>query len=285
LHLVREGHVRGWDDPRMPTLCGLRRRGYPAGAIRDFIDRAGVAKSPNVVDISLLEHCVRENLNKTALRVMGVLDPLKVVLTNYPQGLVEELDAVNNPEDPAAGSRKVPFSSVLYIDKEDFREVPPPKYFRLAPGKEVRLRYGYFIRCQEVVKDSAGNVIELRCTYDPETRGGYAPDGRKVQGTLHWVSAQHALDAEIRLYDRLFVKPDPDNVEEGKTYLDNVNPDAETVLRGCKVEPSLGSAAAGARFQFERQGYFCLDPDTQPGSLVFNRTVELRDTWAKIEKK
>jgi glutaminyl-tRNA synthetase len=283
--LVEKNHVRGWDDPRMPTLCGLRRRGYPAEAIRDFIDRAGVAKSPNVVDISLLEHCVRENLNKTALRVMGVLDPLKVVLTNYPQGMVEELDAVNNPEDPAAGSRKVPFSSVLYIEKEDFREVPPPKYFRLAPGKEVRLRYGYFIRCQEVVKDSAGNVIELRCTYDPETRGGYAPDGRKVQGTLHWVSAQHALDAEVRLYDRMFVKPDPDNVEEGKTYLDNVNPNAETVLRGCKVEPSLGSAAAGARFQFERQGYFCLDPDTQPGSLVFNRTVELRDTWAKIEKK
>jgi glutaminyl-tRNA synthetase len=283
--LVEKNHVRGWNDPRMPTLCGLRRRGYPAEAIRDFIDRAGVAKSPNVVDISLLEHCVRENLNKTALRVMGVLDPLKVVLTNYPQGQVEELEAVNNPEDPAAGSRKVPFSSVLYIEKEDFREVPPPKYFRLAPGKEVRLRYGYFIRCQEVVKDSAGNVIELRCTYDPETRGGYAPDGRKVQGTLHWVSALHALEAEIRLYDRLFVKPDPDNVEEGKTYLDYVNPNAETVLRGCKVEPSLDSAAVGTRFQFERQGYFCLDPDTRPDNLVFNRTVELRDTWAKIEKK
>ncbi len=283
--LVEKNHVRGWNDPRMPTLSGMRRRGYPSEAVRDFIDRAGVGKSPNVVDISLLEHCVRENLNRTALRVMGVLDPLKVVLTNYPQGQIEELDAVNNPEDPAAGSRKVPFSGVLYIEKEDFREVPPPKYFRLAPGKEVRLRYGYFIRCQEVVKDSAGNVVELRCTYDPETRGGYAPDGRKVQGTLHWVSAEHALDAEIRLYDHLFVKPDPENIEEGKTYLDYVNSNAETLLRGCKVEPSLGSAAVGTRFQFERQGYFCLDPDTKPGNLVFNRTVELRDTWAKIEKK
>jgi glutaminyl-tRNA synthetase len=283
--LVLQGHVRGWNDPRMPTLCGLRRRGYPAEAIRDFIDRVGVAKNESIADISLLEHCVRENLNKSALRVMGVLDPLKVVITNYPAGQVEELDAVNNPEDPAAGSRKVPFSRELYIEKEDFREVPPPKYFRLAPGKEVRLRYGYFIKCEEVVKDSAGNVVELRCSYDPATRGGYAPDGRKVQGTLHWVSAAHALEAEVRLYDRLFVKADPDNVEEGKTYLDYVNPNAETVLSGCKVEPSLGAAAVGARFQFERQGYFCLDPESQPGTLVFNRTVELRDTWAKIEKK
>jgi glutaminyl-tRNA synthetase len=283
--LVEKNHVRGWNDPRMPTLCGMRRRGYPAEAIRDFIDRAGVAKSPNIVEITLLEHCVRENLNKNALRVMGVLDPLKVVLTNYPAGQVEELDAVNNPEDPAAGSRKVPFCGELYIERDDFRETPPPKYFRLAPGKEVRLRYGYFIRCEEVVKDAEGNVVELRCTYDPETRGGYAPDGRKVQGTLHWVSARHALDAEVRLYDRLFVKPDPGNVEEGKTYLDYVNPNAETVLTRCKVEPSLGSATVGARFQFERLGYFCLDPDTHPGKLAFNRTVDLRDTWAKIEKK
>jgi glutaminyl-tRNA synthetase len=283
--LVTQGYVRGWNDPRMPTLSGLRRRGYTPEAIRDFIDRVGVAKNESVADISLLEHCVRENLNRSALRVMGVLDPLKVVITNYPEGQVEELDAVNNPEDPDAGSRRVPFSRDLYIEKEDFREVPPPKYFRLAPGKEVRLRYGYFIRCQDVVKDAGGNVIELRCTYDPTTRGGYAPDGRKVQGTLHWVSAAHALEAEVRLYDRLFVKPDPDNVEEGKTYLDYVNPNAEIVLRGCKVEPSLGSSPVGSRFQFERQGYFCLDPDTQPGTLVFNRTVELRDTWAKIEKK
>jgi len=283
--LVEKNHVRGWNDPRMPTLSGMRRRGYPAEAIRDFIDRAGVAKSPNVVDIQLLEHCVRENLNKSAARVMGVLDPLKVVITNYPPGLVEELEAVNNPEDAGAGTRKVPFSAELYIEKEDFREAPPPKFFRLAPGKEVRLRYGYFIKCQEVIKDGDGNIVELRCTYDPDTRGGYAPDGRKVQGTLHWVSAAHALDAEVRIYDRLFVKPDPENVEEGKTYLDYVNPNAETVLRGCKVEPSLAAAVVGARFQFERQGYFCLDPDTQPGTLVFNRTVELRDTWAKIEKK
>jgi glutaminyl-tRNA synthetase len=283
--LVTQGYVHGWDDPRMPTLCGLRRRGYPPEAIRDFIDRVGVAKNESVVDIALLEHCVRENLNKTAMRVMGVLDPLKVVITNYPAGQVEELDAVNNPEDPTAGFRKVPFSGVLYIEKDDFREVPPPKYFRLAPGKEVRLRYGYFIKCEEVVKDAQGNIVELRCTYDPATRGGYAPDGRKVQGTLHWVSARHALDAEVHLYDRLFVKSDPDNVEEGKTYLDYVNPNTENVLTGCKVEPSLGQATVGTRFQFERQGYFCLDPDTRPGMLIFNRTVELRDTWAKIEKK
>lgn len=282
--MVDEKFVRGWDDPRMPTLSGMRRRGYPAAAIRDFIDRVGVAKNESVVEISLLEHCVRENLNRTALRVMGVLDPLKVVLVNYPEGQVEELDAVNNPEDPEAGSRKVPFSRVLYIEKDDFREVPPPKYFRLAPGSEVRLRYGYFIKCVDVIKNEQGEVVELHCTYDPETRGGYAPDGRKVKGTLHWVSADHALDAEVRLYDRLFTRPDPMNAEEGKTYMDYLNPDAMQVLTGCKVEPSLANAQVGSHYQFERQGYFTLDPDTQPGKLVFNRTVELRDSWAKIEK-
>jgi len=238
-----------------------------------------------VADISLLEHCVRENLNRTALRVMGVLNPLKVVITNYPEGQVEQLEAVNNPEDPAAGTRTVPFSRELYIEQEDFREVPPPKYFRLAPGREVRLRYGYFIKCEEVVKDEQGNVVELRCTYDPATRGGYAPDGRKVQGTLHWVSAAQAVDAEVRMYNRLFLTSDPDNVPEGKTYLDNINPDSLKVLSGCKVEPSLANAASGTRFQFERQGYFSIDPDSQPGKPVFNLIVELRDTWNKIEGK
>ena len=283
--LVEKGYVKGWDDPRMPTLSGMRRRGYPVEAVRDFIDRVGVAKNESVADISLLEHCVRENLNRTALRVMGVLNPLKVVITNYPAGQVEQLEAVNNPEDPAAGTRTVPFSGELYIEQDDFREVPPPKYFRLAPGREVRLRYGYFIKCEEVVKDEQGNVVELRCTYDPATRGGYAPDGRKVQGTLHWVSAAQAVDAEVRMYNRLFLTSDPDNVEEGKTYLDNINPDSLKVLSGCKVEPSLANAAAGARFQFERQGYFSIDPDSQPGKPVFNLIVELRDSWTKIEGK
>lgn len=283
--LVEQGYVRSWNDPRMPTLSGMRRRGYPAEAIRDFIDRVGVAKNDAVADIALLEHCVRENLNRTALRVMGVLDPLKVVIDNYPEGQVEELEAVNNPEDPAAGTRKVPFSKVLYIERDDFRETPPPKYFRLAPGKEVRLRYGYFIKCVDVVKDENGQVIELHCTYDPETRGGYAPDGRKVQGTLHWVSAEHALDAEVRQYDRLFNRPDPMSVDEGQTFLNSLTPDSLKVLSGCKVEPSLADAPAGGRYQFERQGYFAVDPDTRPGALVFNRTVELRDTWAKVEQK
>jgi glutaminyl-tRNA synthetase len=282
--MVEKGYVQSWNDPRMPTLSGMRRRGYPSEAIRDFIDRVGVAKNESVADVSLLEHCVRENLNRTALRVMGVLQPLKVVLVNYPEGQTEELDAINNPEDPEAGTRKVPFSRVLYIEQEDFRENPPPKYFRLAPGREVRLRYGYFIRCVDVVKDEAGEVVELRCTYDPETRGGYAPDGRKVQGTLHWVSADHALDAEIRLYDRLFNRPDPMNVEEGENFTDNLHPESMKVLVGCKVEPSLADAKPGNRYQFERQGYFCVDIDSQPGALVFNRTVELRDTWTKIEK-
>jgi glutaminyl-tRNA synthetase len=282
--LVERGYVRGWDDPLMPTLSGMRRRGYPPEAIRDFIDRVGVAKNESVADISLLEHCVRDHLNRTAARVMGVLQPLKVVLLNYPEGQVEELEAINNPEDPAAGVRKIPFSRVLYIEQDDFRETPPPKYFRLAPGREVRLRYGYFIKCVEVIKDDRGKVVELHCTYDPETRGGYAPDGRKVQGTLHWVSADHALNAELRLYERLFTRPDPMNVEEGKTYFDNINPAASQVLTGCKVEPSLANAAIGSRFQFERQGYFCVDPDSGASSLVFNRTVELRDTWGKLEQ-
>lgn len=282
--LVTQGLVRGWDDPRMPTLSGMRRRGYPAEAIRNFIDRVGVAKNESVADISLLEYSVRDQLNRTAPRVMGVLNPLKVVIDNYPTDLVEELDAVNNPEDPSAGSRKVPFSRVLYIEQDDFREVPPPKYYRLAPGREVRLRYGYFIKCVDVVKDDQGAVVELHCMYDPETRGGYAPDGRKVQGTLHWVSAAHALDAEIRLYDRLFTRQDPLDAEEGKTYLDYINPDSVKIVTHAKVEPSLAEAGAGRQFQFERLGYFCVDLDSRPNALVFNRTVELRDTWTKIEQ-
>jgi len=282
--MVEKGVVRGWDDPRMPTLRGMRRRGYPPEAIRDFIDRIGVSKNESLVDVALLEHCVRDNLNKTALRVMGVLDPLKVVITNYPEGQVEYLEAVNNPEDPSAGTRQIPFSRELYIEREDFREVPPPKYYRLAPGREVRLRYGYFIKCEEVVKDEQGNVVELRCTYDPATRGGYAPDGRKVQGTLHWVSAAHAVDAEVRWYDRLFTHPTPDDVEEGKSFLDYLNPDSLKIITGCKVEPSLANAPVGARYQFERKGYFCVDPDSTPGKPVFNLTVELRDAWSKIEQ-
>ncbi len=262
----------------------MRRRGYPPEAIRDFIDRIGVSKNESLVDVALLEHCVRENLNKTALRVMGVLDPLKVVITNYPEGQVEYLEAVNNPEDPSAGTRQIPFSRELYIEREDFREDPPPKYYRLAPGREVRLRYGYFIKCEEVVKDEQGNVVELRCTYDPATRGGYAPDGRKVQGTLHWVSAAHAVDAEVRWYDRLFTHPTPDDVEEGKSFLDYLNPDSLKIITGCKVEPSLANAPVGGRYQFERKGYFCVDPDSAPGKPVFNLTVELRDTWSKIEQ-
>ena len=282
--MVTEGLVDGWNDPRMPTLSGMRRRGYPPEAIREFIDRVGVAKNESVADISLLEYCVREQLNRTAPRVMGILNPLKVVIDNYPEGLVEALDAVNNPEDPEAGTRKVPFSRVLYIEQDDFRETPPPKYYRLAPGREVRLRYGYFIKCVDVVKDDQGQVIELHCTYDPQTRGGYAPDGRKVQGTLHWVSAAHALDAEVRLYDRLFTRPDPMDAEEGKTFLDYVNPDSVEVIKGAKVEPSLAGAAVGNKYQFERQGYFCVDLDSRPEALVFNRTVGLRDTWTKIEQ-
>ncbi len=282
--LVDGGFVRGWDDPRMPTLCGMRRRGYPAKAVRTFIDQVGVAKKENMIEIELLEYLVRGELNLSANRVMGVLHPVKVVITNYPEGQVEEIEAINNPEDPSAGSRKVPFAREIYIDQDDFRELPPPKYFRLAPGKEVRLRYGYIIKCEDFVKNpQTGEVEEIHCTYDPETRGGYAPDGRKVQGTIHWVSAKHALDAEVRMYDRLFTEVNPNKTEEEKTFLDYLNPDSLVVLTGCKLEPSLASAKIGAQFQFERKGFFCVDLDSKPGNLVFNITVPLRDTWAKID--
>jgi len=285
--LVDEGYVKGWDDPRMPTIAGLRRRGYTPEAIRTFCDRIGLAKRDSMVDIALLEHCVREDLNKRAQRVMGVLHPLKVVIDNYPEGQVEELDAINNPEDPYMGTRKVPFSRVIYIEKDDFREDPPKKFFRLAPGREVRLRYAYFITCVDVIKDErTGEVVELRCTYDPTTRGGDAPDGRKVRGTLHWVSAAHAIPVEVRLYEHLFLKPDPTDVEEGKTFKDYLNPNSLRVLNPCYVEPSLAQAKPGERFQFERVGYFCVDSgDSKPGSPVFNRTATLRDTWAKIQKR
>lgn len=283
IELVNGGYVSGYDDPRLPTLAGLRRRGYTPEAIREFCRRIGVAKTDSVVDVAVLEDCIREDLNKHAPRVMAVLKPLKVVLTNYPEGQTEELDVVNNPEDPAAGTRKVPFGRVLYIERDDFREDPPPKFYRLAPGREVRLRNAYLITCVDVVKDAEGNVVELHCTYDPATRGGDAPDRRKVKATLHWVSAEHAVEAEVRLYDHLFRKPDPDDVEEGQTYLDNLNPDSLTVT-SCLIEPSVVGAAVGSRYQFERVGYFCVDRDSTPERLVFNRTATLRDTWAKIEK-
>ncbi len=283
LRLVKEGDVRGWDDPRMPTLRGMRRRGYTPPAILDFLERIGVAKADSVVDFALLEHCVREDLNKHAPRVMGVLRPLRVVIENYPEGQVEELDAINNPEDPSAGTRKAPFSRVLYIEQDDFREEPPPKYYRLAPGREVRLRYAYFLKCERAIKDAQGNVVELRCTYDPETKGGAAPDGRKVKATIHWVSAAHALDAEARLYDVLFTQPNPEDVPEGD-FTAVINPRSLEVLTSCKVEPSLAGAKPGDRFQFERLGYFCVDPDSSAGRLVFNRTVTLKDEWARIEK-
>ncbi len=284
LQMVREKHVSGWDDPRMPTLSGLRRRGYTSAAIRDFCSRIGVAKADSVVDIAILEHCLREELNKTANRVMAVLRPLKVVIENYPEGQVEEMDAVNNPEDPNAGSRKVPFSKVIYIEQDDFREEPPPKYFRLAPGREVRLRYAYFIKCTGVVKDDAGNIVELRCTYDPATRGGDAPDGRKVKATIHWVSADKGLPVEVRVYDHLFNKPNPDSAPEGKTFLDNLNPNSLEVINSV-IEPSVQGAASGTRYQFERNGYFCIDPDSTGDRMVFNRVVGLKDSWAKIESK
>ncbi len=285
VQLVEGGYVNGWDDPRMPTIAGMRRRGYTPEAIRNFCERIGVSKNESVVDIALLEHCVREDLNKRAPRVFGVLRPLKVVLVNYPEDLVEEMECINNPEDPSMGTRKVPFSRVLYIERDDFREDPPPKWFRLAPGREVRLRYAYYITCVDVVKNENGEVVELHCTYDPETRGGWAPDGRKVRGTLHWVSAAHSLEAEIRLYDRLFLKPNPLDVEEGEDFTANLNPHSLEILTSCRVEPSLKGAAPGSRYQFERQGYFCVDPDSTDEKLVFNLTVPLRDTWAKIEKK
>ncbi len=282
--LVDGEYVRGWDDPRMPTLCGMRRRGYPAKAVRTFIDQVGVAKKENMIEIELLEHLVRGELNVSANRVMGVLHPVKVVITNYPEGQVEEIEAINNPEDPSAGTRKVPFAREIYIDQDDFREIPPPKYFRLAPGKEVRLRYGYIIKCEDFVKNpQTGEVQEIHCTYDPETRGGYAPDGRKVQGTIHWVSVKHALDAEVRIYNRLFTEVNPNKTEEGKSFLDYLNPNSLEVLTGCKLEPSLTSAKMGDQFQFERKGFFCVDLDSKPGKLVFNITVPLRDTWAKID--
>jgi glutaminyl-tRNA synthetase len=285
LELVQQGRVRGWDDPRMPTISGMRRRGYTPEAIRNFCERIGVAKFNSTIDIKLLEHCVRDDLNKRAPRVMGVLRPLRVVIENYPQDQVEELRAVNNPEDPGAGTRKVPFSRVLYIERDDFREDPPRKFYRLAPGREVRLRYAYFITCNDVVKDDNGAVVELRCAYDPATRGGDAPDGRKVKATLHWVSADHALTAEVRLCDHLFSKEDPEHVEDGQDYHANLNPDSLEVLPTCYVEPSLKSAKPGDRVQFERLGYFCVDPDSAPDKLVFNRTVTLKDTWAKIQQK
>lgn len=285
LRLVQEGYVRGWDDPRMPTLSGLRRRGYTPQAIRAFNDLIGVAKNGSIIDIALLEHCLRQDLNKRAPRVLAVLNPLRVVIDNYPSDLVEEIDAINNPEDPGLGTRKVPFSKVIYIEQDDFREIPPDKYFRLAPGREVRLRYAYFIKCVGVVKDEqTGAVVELHCTYDPATRGGDAPDGRKVKATLHWVSEVAALKAEIRLYDRLFSKEDPDKVDEGLDFTSNLNPDSLKVLQGCMIEPGLKGAAAGQIYQFERQGYFCVDPDSILDLPVFNRTVSLKDTWSKIEK-
>ena len=269
LKLVNEGHVRGWDDPRMPTLSGLRRRGYTPEALWDFADRIGVAKNDSMVDLQLLEYCVRQDLNKRSLRRMGVLRPLKVVLTNYPEGQTEELEAVNNPEDPSAGTRRVPFSRVLFVEQEDFMENPPKDFFRLAPGREVRLRYAYFIRCEQVIKDEHGNIVELHCTYDPATRGGDAPDGRKVKATLHWVSAEHAVNAEVRLYDTLFTKPDPNEVEEGQDALSNLNPNSLEVLAGAKIEPSVATAQPGDRFQFERMGYFCADPDSSDRQAGF----------------
>jgi glutaminyl-tRNA synthetase len=281
--LVDEGHVSGWDDPRMPTLSGLRRRGYTPEAIRSFCDEIGVAKANSVIDISLLEHHLRQDLNERAPRVMAVLRPLRVVIENYPEGEVEEVEAINNPEDPAAGTRKLPFSRVLYMEREDFREDPPRKFFRLAPGREVRLKHAYFIKCERVIKDETGEVVELRCTYDPATRGGEAPDGRKVKGTLHWVSADHALEAEVRLYGHLLTAADSDEEEDAdfKKYL---NPDSLETLPSARVEPSLANAAPGSPYQFLRHGYFCADTTSTAAALVFNRAVGLRDTWAKIEK-
>ena len=284
LGLVGDGHVGGWGDPRMPTICGLRRRGYTPESIRSFCERIGVAKFNSTIDIRLLEHCLREDLNKRSPRVMAVLRPLRVVIENYPEDQTDELEAINNPEDAGMGTRKVPFSRVLYIEQDDFMEDPPKKFYRLAPGREVRLRYAYFVRCVEVVKDADGQIVELRCTYDPATRGGDAPDGRKVKSTLHWVSAAHAVEAEVRLYDHLFTKENPDDVEEGADFTSNLNPNSLETLTSCRVEPSLAGAEPGSRYQFERLGYFCVDPDSSAGRPVFNRTATLRDPWAKIQK-
>jgi len=286
LQLVREGRVRGWDDPRMPTLSGIRRRGYTPEAIRNFCAAIGASKTNGSIELAMLEHFVREDLNKRALRAMAVLRPLRVAIDNYPEGQPDELEAANNPEDASAGTRKVPFSRVLYIEQDDFREDPPKKFFRLSPGQEVRLRGGYFIKCNSVVKDEkTGEVVEVHCTYDPETRSGNAPDSRKVKATIHWVSAEHAVNAEVRLYENLFTVEDPNDLSEGQEFTANLNPNSLEVLTNAKLEPSLASAKAGDRSQFERLGYFCADPDSKPGALVFNRTVQLRDTWAKIEKR
>jgi glutaminyl-tRNA synthetase len=284
LQLVNEGFVQGWDDPRIPTLSGMRRRGYPPEAVRLFCEKIGVGRRENIVDLALLEYCVREELNRRAPRVMAVLRPLKVVIENYPEGRVEELDAVNNPEDPGQGTRKVPFSRELYIEEEDFLEDPPKKFFRLAPGREVRLRYAYYLKCERVVKDAGGKVVELRCTYDPQTKGGYAPDGRQVKATLHWVAAAQAVSAEVRLYDRLFTQPAPGEAHGGDFKAD-LNPHSLEMLKNCRLEPSLAAARPGDFFQFERLGYFCVDKDAAPGAPVFNRTVALRDPWAKIQQK
>jgi glutaminyl-tRNA synthetase len=285
LQLVNEGHVRGWDDPRMPTLSGVRRRGYTPEALRNFCGSIGVSKTNGTIELAMLEHFLREDLNKRALRVMAVLRPLKVVIDNYPEGQVEQMDAINNPEDPSAGTRTVPFSRTLYIEQDDFRENPPKQFYRLSPGREVRLRYGYFVTCSNVVKDANREVVEVHCTYDPATRGGNAPDGRKVKSTIHWVSAAHAIEAEVRMYENLFTKEDPNDVEKDKDWTANLNPHSLEILQAAKLEPSLMGATAGARYQFERLGYFCVDPDSRPGSPVFNRTVALKDTWAKLEKR
>ncbi len=285
LRLVEEGYVSGWDDPRMPTLAGQRRRGVPAKALRDLCRHVGVARTNSTVEIELLEHFIRQELNQTAMRVMGVLDPLPVVITNYPESETEWLDAVNNPEDDSAGVRKVPFSRNLYIERDDFMEDPPRRFHRMAPGREVRLRWGYFIRCEEVIKNDDGEVVALHCTYDPETRGGYAPDGRKVRGTIHWVSADHAVPVQVRLYDRLFNAEDPFDAPEGQDFIANLTPDSLTVLEGVQLEPSVTDLAVGQTVQFERKGYFCLDPDSEESQLIFNRTITLRDTWARMQSR
>jgi len=283
--LVEEKFVTGWDDPRMPTLRGMRRRGYSPEAIRNFVSAVGVSRTNGIVDLAMLEHFIREDLNKRAPRVMAVLRPLKVVIDNYPENQAEDMDAVNNPEDPSAGTRKVPFSRVLYIEQDDFREDPPKQYYRLSPGREVRLRYAYLVTCTSVVKNEKGKIVEVHCSYDPATRGGNAPDGRKVKSTIHWVSAAHAINAEVRLYENLFSKENPDEVAEGQDFTANLNPASLEVIPDAKLEPSLATAVAGSRHQFERVGYFCIDSESKPGKLVINRTVALKDTWAKIEKK
>jgi glutaminyl-tRNA synthetase len=286
MQLVRDNHVSGWDDPRMPTISGLRRRGYTAAAIKSFCEKIGVTKNDSITDVALLEHSLRDELNKSALRVMGVLNPLKIVITNYPEDLSEELDAVNNPEDESVGKRKVPFSKELYIERDDFMEDPPKKFYRLSPGREVRLRYAYFITCNEVIKNDEGEVVELHCTYDPETKGGNAPDGRKVKATIHWVSAKYAIKREVRLYDRLFTVPEPESNKEEKEFTEFLNPESLTVLKDCYLEPSLAEAKPGVNYQFERLGYFIVDPvNSSDGNPVFNRTLTLRDAWAKVKGK